>query len=231
MARGLGRALQRAVSQEGLDVDLKAEGRTLANARRRQVFRYLCLRPCARIGDIGRQLRMSQATVRWHVWDLVENRYLDVDGTRMFPAGLIDSEDAALFGMLATTGRAAVLAVTLRTPGISLQELAVQVGLTRQSVGKIAGELSAFGLAKFVADGRHRRVYPTDVLARKREANRGRADAFGESLIRRLAAEGLSPELLRRDESTLLIRFGTGGQRVLLELPLDPYGTSWQGTA
>ena len=38
MARGIGRALQRAVSLEGFDVDLAAEGRTLANARRRQVF-------------------------------------------------------------------------------------------------------------------------------------------------------------------------------------------------
>ncbi len=231
MARGLGRALQRAVSLEGFDVDLKAEGRTLANARRRQVFRYLCLRPCARIGDIGRQLRMSQATVRWHVWDLVENRYLDVDRTRMFPAGLIDSEDAALFGALATPGRAAVLAATFEAPGISFQELADGVGLTRQSISKVVSELSEFGLVNLVEDGRYRRVYPTDLLARRREANHGRADAFGEALIRRLAAEGLSPELLRRDEATLLVRFGTGTQRVLLELPVDPYGTAWQRAA
>jgi len=71
-------------------------------------------------------------------------------------------------------------------------------------------------------------VRPTDVLARKREANRVRADAFGEALVRRLAAEGLSPELLRRDETTLLVRFGMGTQRVLLDLSLDPYGTVLQ---
>lgn len=231
MARGLGRALQRAVSLEGFDVDLEAKGRTLANARRRQVFRYLCLRPCARIGDIGRQLRMSQATVRWHVWDLLENRYLDADRTRMFPAGLIDSEDVALFAALAAPGRAAVLAAAFEGPGISFQELVGRVGLTRQSISKIASELSEFGLVELVEDGRFRRVYPTEVLARKRETNRDRADAFGEALIRRLAAEGFSPELLRRDEATLLVRFGTGAQRVLLELQLDPYWTAWQRPA
>src|SRR5438132_480444 len=74
MARGIGRALQKAVAREGLDVDLDAEGRSLANARRRQVYRYLCLRPCARIGDVGRDLSMSQATARWHARDLLENR-------------------------------------------------------------------------------------------------------------------------------------------------------------
>ena len=227
MARGIGRALQKAVAREGLDVDVDAEGRSLANARRRQVYRYLCLRPCARIGDVGRDLSMSQATARWHTWDLVENQYLQAEGTRVFPVGLIDPEDAPLFAVLASAGRAAILATVFESPGISLQELADRVHLTRQSASKITSELSGFGLMSLAEDGRYRRVYPTDLLVRKREANRGRADAFGETFLRRLGEEGLSPELLRRDETTLLVRFGAGSQRVLLELPLDPYATAW----
>src|SRR5437879_4484899 len=118
MARGIGRALQKAVAREGLDVDLDAEGRSLANARRRQVYRYLCLRPCARIGDVGRDLSMSQATAR---------------------------RDAGCW----------------------------------------------------------------------------------ETVLRRRTEAGLSPELLRRDETTLLVRFGAGSRRTLLEVPLDPYATAW----
>jgi len=227
MARGIGRALQKAVAHEGLDVDLDAEGRSLANGRRRQVYRYLCLRPCARIGDMGRELSMSQATARWHAWDLVENRYLQAEGTRVFPIGLIDPEDAALFAALASAGRAAILASVFESPGISFQELADRVHLTRQSASKIASELSGFGLLSVAEDGRYRRAYPTDLLVRKRDANRGRANAFGESVLRRLADDGLSPELLRRDETTLLVRFGAGSRRVLLEIPLDPYATAW----
>src|SRR3989442_14681686 len=115
----------------------------------------------------------------------------------MFPAGLIDPEDAALFATLAAPGRAAVLAATFEAPGISFQDLAARVGLTRQSICKIASELTEVGLVKLLEDGRHRGVRPTDVLAQKREANRVRADAVREALGRRLAAGGLLPGLCR----------------------------------
>src|SRR5439155_1278968 len=128
--------------------------RGLGIARRRQVFRYFCLRPCARIGDISRALKMSQATVRWHAWDLTENRYLISEGVSIFPAGLIDPGDVSLFGALATTGRAAVLAAAFDVPEISFQDVAPRVGLTRQSVSKVASELAEFGLVRLVDDGR-----------------------------------------------------------------------------
>lgn len=231
MGRGLGRALQAAVSRDGVDADLDLEGRSLANARRRQVFRYLCLRPCARVGDIGRVLRMSQATVRWHAWDLVENGYLQIEGARVFPVGLIDPEDASLFIALASPGRAAIVSATFEAPGISFQDLAARVHLTRQSVSKIATELLEFSVVSVAEDGRYRRLSPTDVLRRKQDANRARADAFGEAFLRRVAAEGFSPELMRRDETTLLVRFGVGSRHVLFEVPLDPYTTAWNETA
>jgi len=231
VARGLGRALQQAVSREGAEIDLEGEGRSLANARRRQVFRYLCLRPCARIGEISRELKMSQATVRWHMWDLTENRYLQSEGVSLFPAGLIDPADVPMFAALASSGRAGVLAAVFDVPGITFQEIASRVGLTRQSVSKVASELAEFGLVRLVDDGRFRRVYSTDLLSRKRAANRGRANAFEEAILRRLMEEGLAPELVRREETRSLIRFGTGAKRVLLEVPVDPYATAWKATA
>ena len=227
MARGIGRALQRAVSREGLAEESEGEGRGLANARRRQVFRHLCLRPCARVGTMGRELSMSQANVRWHIWDLVENGYLQFEGARVFPVGLIDPEDAALFAVLASAGRAEILTTVFQSPGTSLQELAERVQLTRQSASKIAQELSEFGCLTTSDDGRYRRVYPTNALVRKREANRERADAFSEALLRRLAEEGLDPELLRREETTFLVRFAGGSRKVVLEVPVDPYVTAW----
>src|SRR3989304_1738083 len=105
MVQGIGRALAKAVQQEGMGEDLAIEGPSLANARRRLLFRYLCLRPCARVGDIVRDLSMSQATVRWHVWDLLENGYVQGTGTRAFPSGLIDPEDTGLVTSLASAGR------------------------------------------------------------------------------------------------------------------------------
>jgi len=174
---------------------------------------------------------MSPATVRWHTWDLTENRYLQSEGMSLFPAGLIDLADVSMFAALAPAGRAAVLAAVFDVPGISFQEIASRVGLTRQSVSKVASEFAEFGLVRLVDDGRFRRMYPTDLLARKRDANRGRADAFEEAILRRLMDEGLAPELVRREETRLLVRFGTGAKRVLLEVPVDPYATAWKTTA
>src|SRR5437763_14672895 len=110
MARGIGRALQKAVAREGLDEDLEGEGRSLANAHRRQVFRYLCLRPCARVGDMGRDLSMSQANVRWHIWDLVEHGYDQFEGARGVPIGLITPEAAAGLGAFAHAGPPGIVA-------------------------------------------------------------------------------------------------------------------------
>lgn len=226
-ARHLGQAMEAALAQGGSDEDLDVEGPSLANARRRQVFRYLCLRPCARVGEIGRSLSLSHATVRWHERNLLENGYLELDGLCMFPEGLIDPADAALFHLLTTPGRDAVLAACHADPGIALLELAARVGMTRQSVSKIAAELSDSGLLSIVEDGRFRRLYTADVLRAKREANRPRAAAFVDRIVRRLGDDGLAPELLRRDEVSVLLAFGASPRRVVLDLPLDPYVTAW----
>lgn len=228
MAPGLGRALQTVLAQEGPGENLDIEGPSLANARRRQLFRYLCLRPCARVGEIGRVLAMSHATVRWHERDLLENGYIELDGGRVFPRGLIDPEDAVLFAVLATPGRSAILMACYSKPGIPLLDLAAEVDLTRQSASKIASELSDLGLVTLVEDGRFRRHYPTELLARKREANRPRARAFADAFTRRLGEEGLSPEVLRSEDGVVLVRFGSGGKHVVLDVPLDPYMTAWK---
>src|SRR3990170_1061735 len=222
-AKRLGRAMEAAMAQGGPDEDIDLEGPSLANARRRQVFRYLCFRPCARVGEIGRALALSHATVRWHERNLLENGYLEIDGLLVFPEGLIDPSDADLFHLLTTPGRDAVLDAVTEDPGIALLELAARVGMTRQSASKISGELADAGLLTIVEDGRFRRLYSSEALGAKREANLRRVVAFVDRLLRRLGDEGLAPELLRRDETSALLRFGAGPRRVVLDLPLDPY--------
>src|SRR5438093_5453415 len=95
----------------------------------------------------------------------------------------------------------------------------------------ICSAFAAFVRVSHYDDGRFRRVCYTDLLSRKREANRGRTNVFEEAVLRRLMDEGLAPELVRREETRLLVRFGTGAQRVLLEVPVDPYATAWKTTA
>jgi len=226
--RRIGRAFLEAVSQEGPGEDIEVEGPSLANARRRQVFRHLCLRPCARVGDMARVLALSQATVRWHGWNLLSNGYLEMEANRMFPQGLIDPADASLFVLLTAPGRADVYRACHDDPGLSLQELGVRVGITRQSASKIATEMTECGILRIEEDGRFRRGIPTDVMSTKRVGNAGRVRLFVDRLLRRLEDDGLDPELLRREEETALLRFGVGPHRVVLDLPTDPYVTSWR---
>jgi DNA-binding transcriptional ArsR family regulator len=231
VARGLGRALRSVLVQQGPPEDLSVEGSGLANARRRAVFEVLCREPCARIGSISREIGSSTATVRWHVSHLVTKGYVELDGPRAFPRGLIDPSDADLFALLAAPGRSAVLAACFEEPGLSLGDISDRVGLTRQSVSKIGSELRDANLITFVEDGRYRRHHPTDLLHRKRESNRSRIQAFVESIRRRLSDEGLFPETLRSEGSSLLIRLGVGSKKALLDLRLDPYATAWHSPA
>src|SRR5207245_2673102 len=86
-----------------------------------------------------------------------------------------------------------------------------RVGLTRQSVSKIASELAEFGLVRLVDAGRFRRASSTDLPSRRRAASRGRTHAFEQAVLRSLPEEGLAPELLRRPETTLRVRCVTSG--------------------
>src|SRR5207245_8726637 len=126
------------------------------------------------------------------------NRYLQSEGVSVFPSGLIDPRDVPLFAALAAAGRAAILAGVSDVPGLSFQEIASRVGLTRQSVSKVASELVEFGLVRILDDGRFRRVYPTGLLSREREANRARAQAFARARLRRLCDAGVVSGVARR---------------------------------
>src|SRR3989304_1282690 len=105
-------------------------------------------------------------------------------------------------------GRALQAALTQEGPGEDLEiegpslsnarrrlgsrppELRARGGRARQSASRLAAELADAGLVSIVEDGRFRRVYPTDVLARKRDANRARVDAFVGHLLRGLPSHG-----------------------------------------
>ena len=38
----------------------------------------------------------------------------------------------------------------------------------------------------------------------------------------------MSPELLRSDEGTVVVRFGSTAKRVVLDVPVDPYASAWK---
>ena len=84
------------------------------------------------------------------------------------------------------------------------------------------------GLVTRVGHCRFGRHSPTELLARKRGAHPRGARASEDAFTRRLGEEGLSPEVLRSEDGVVLVRFGSGGKHVVLDVPLDPYMTAWK---
>lgn len=226
MPRGIGRAMETAIARKEPEEPRAAPELLFMHPRRRELFRLLCLRPCATAGELARQAHLSANAVRWHLEQLVVAGFVVRDAEGAYhPRDFIDPADGPLFRILVEGAARAVLRQVLEAPGSSQREIAQALDVSRQSVFKSAAVLEAHGLVTSIEDGRFRRYYPTKLLSQRQEAHRPRARAFATAFLKRLEAGGLTPVVLRRMEGQMLLRIGRGRNAESLELPLDPYAT------
>jgi len=220
--------MQRAVSREGAEIDL--EGEAGASRTRDDVRSFLpvhsTVRPHRR--DQSRAEDVP-ATVRWHTWDLTQNRYPPVGGVRLFPTGLIDPADASMFAALASTGARGPRAVVRRSrhfiPGDRHRG-----GADRQSISKVASDsLNSVSCASSTTAASV--LYSTDLLSRKREANLWPGCRLRGAVLRRLMKKASRPNSCDGKKPRLLVRFGTGATPSLLEFPWTRNATAWKTTA
>jgi DNA-binding transcriptional ArsR family regulator len=161
--------------------------------------------------------------VRFHLRKLAQAEYVAPAGPSYVPLGLIEPDDVALFGTLASEPARRLLAAVYASAGLPVGELARVSGMSRTAVASLLDAFERFRLVSRVADGRFVRVYPTRALEEKRDRHRPRARHFCEGVLRRLEAEGEAPEVLRRTPTELQVRFGRGPAKATLQLALDPY--------
>lgn len=229
MARGIGRAMERALAQKEGKAPPEARESLLMHPQRRELFRLLCLRPCSTAGALAREAGLSSNAARWHLERMAAAALVvrDPEAT-YYPKGFIEPADGPLFRILAESGSRAVLRVVLEAPGSTQRELAEGLGVSRQSVFKSASLLEAHRLLTSIEDGRFRRYYPTGLLFQRREAHRPRAKAFAALLVKQLQAGGLTPHVLRQTDRQLLVRIARGKAAETIDLTLDPYTTILQ---
>ena len=229
MPRGIGRALETAIARKETEAPRAVRESLFMHPRRRELFRLLCLRPCATAGELARQAHLSANAVRWHLEQLAAANLVarDLEAT-YHPRDFIDPADGPLFRVLAEGAARDVFRQVLEAPGSTQREIAEALGVSRQSVFKSAAVLEAHHLITAIEDGRFRRYYPTDLLSRRREAHRPRAKAFATAFVKQLQAGGLTPVVLRRTERQILVRIARGRNAETLDLPLDPYATVLQ---
>ena len=226
MARGIGRAMEKALAREEGEAPPEARESLLMHPQRRELFRLLCQRPCSTVGELSRAAKLSANAVRWHLERMAQADLVARDPTRTFhPKGFIDPADAAVFRALSAPGARDVFRAVLEAPGSTQKELCGTLGVSRQSVFKNAVTLVGHKLLTSIEDGKFRRYYPTGLLFNRREENRARARTFAEGLVKRLQAGGLTPHVLRHTENQLLVRIARGKSAEVLDLPLDPFTT------
>ncbi len=222
MAKRMGKALLAAIKKEAGPPPASKEG-VLGNLHRRRVLQYFCLHPCGAVGEVARALGLSPATVRFHALRLAGAEYLAPAGPSFLPAELVAREEVRLFEALSTAASRRVLAAAYANTGLTVGELAEAMRMSRQGLASLLDTFESLGLVSRVADGRFTRVYPTRVLETRRDGNRARRKQFCETLVRRLEAEGESPQVLRKTDTELNVRFGRGSAKATLELSVEPF--------
>jgi len=229
VARGIGRAMEKALAREEVKAPPKARESLLMHPQRRELFRLLCQRPCATVGELSRGAKLSANAVRWHLERMAHADLVVRDRAGTFHAkGFIDPAHGALFRILSESGARDVFRAVLDAPGSTQKELCGALGVSRQSIFKTATALVGHKLLTSIEDGKFRRYYPTGLLFDRREENRPRARAFADELVKRLQAGGLTPHVLRHTENQILIRISHGRSAEVLDLPLDPFTTVLQ---
>ncbi len=226
MPKGIGRALQDAIDGAHEDEVTKTTGVILLNPQRRRILEYLCLRPFSTSGRTATDLKLSPSSVEWHLRALVTSGFVSQSKEKGFyyPKDFIDFSDAELFTTMHAPKRRDVLRAIIDSPGISQIEIGNDLGIGRQVTSKILTELETIGLVTKVTDGRFIRLYPTELLKEKQDAQRGKSRTYVNTLLKRLEDERQTVQVLRRTETELQLRLGRGRDRGILSIPLDPFG-------
>jgi predicted transcriptional regulator len=231
--KGIGKAFKKAVGTEMKEPEVAARRSEseslLLNSSRQEIFKFLCASPCAFLTRISEQCDLAVHTAKWHLNKMVEGGYLmrQKTGKRsvFYPAGFIDPGDVPLFELLNVEKARSIFNAILSSKGISQKELGKALNLNHQAVIWYTGRLCELDLLSAIEDGRYKRYFPTDTLAGKREGGVKRMRSFKDGLMKRLKAEGVSPEVMRSTEKELVLSLKKGSEKVVMILPVDPYAT------
>lgn len=227
--RRLGTALLDVMKKGGAP-DKKTHMRGLALSENDvKIVSYLSRRPCSLESHLVAELKISRASVKWHLRKLVKAGLvasrLCGRRERFCPAGLLRDNELDLFSMLSSSERREMFRQLADAPGQTQAEVAAGLGASRQSVSKVMAEFTRLGLAVENRDGRHVRYYPSELLAIGGEAYSERRKPFLDGTVSKLATMGLRPRIIKSEPAEVHIILGERGRQATLRLGLNPYLT------
>ena len=227
--RKLGAALQLALSGRA-HVDERAEERApgagiLSGDGRGRAFQALLDRPLLHIAGVARAARLASATATWHLGVLERAGLLEAyrggRESRYFVKGTVDDHSRTELLALRAPLAQPVLAAVADAPGMSLRQVASEVGVSPQSVLRARTALEALGMLETERDGRRVRIYPADGLPRFLAQRTAQLPEVYARVEAALVRAGESCQAVRRSRGEIVFGVGRRGARREFHLRAD----------
>ena len=227
MPRGVGPALEKAIRAEPADRHPPAGSGVLFHPTRQEIYRQLFRNPLSALAGISKALGIPEGTVRWHLDKLLKGEYVRAAPTnppRYYPAGFVSPEEFPAFEALSAEGARQVLQAIVEVQGSTPAEIGEAAGISRHAVSRSLESLSALALVHSIADGNRRRYFLSGGLLELVASHRERVKNFTRTLLRKLEADGVHPQVVRHRLDELSVNVNRGGSRALVVIPLNPFG-------
>ncbi len=226
----IGDALKRVVEDKLPDKEETTSSRrkasVISNHNRKNIFQLLCLTPCITVSRISSELALSRPTVIWHLDALEDRDYVQSKSyfNRMvyFPTGMLKEDDSKrALSLLNDPSHNIVFKQIVKEPGSSTGALKMALEDKNHS-RSMFDRLEGSGLISVLKDGRHLRYYPTSKIKDLARIERSSLKTFRASLIKRMKAEFLNPEIKEIKGRGLVITINIGNNLERLEIPYYP---------
>jgi DNA-binding transcriptional ArsR family regulator len=224
--KGLGVTLQSVIEREKKIAE--EEGRrktretTLMNPVRRKVFELVCRRPCVTFSGCARLSGLTINNLKWHLMKLADSGYVTVEKRRgasiVYPNELLEPALKEAFAALEERGGREIFREIAENRGISMGELVSTTSLDRRIVQKAVSRLEDRGIISRIRDGRFTRYYATKNYDDLRLGSARKLRSFRAHIVRKLAQEGMQPEVIRGDSDALVVHIRAGKERTVLNI-------------
>jgi DNA-binding transcriptional ArsR family regulator len=201
----------------------------LMNPIRQKIFKYLCQYPCSSLSTIAHDLKLSIATMSWHLNLLVNRKIISEKkerGQRIFyPTNIIDPPNIPVLSLLANLKIHDLFIKIRDSPGITQKLLAEEIGMSHQSINNYTNRLGDVNLINIVKDGKFTRYYPTKKLESLEITQRKKLKEFRKWIIKIFKHDGVNPKLIKVTDKLLYLQITSGTVVEVIELSVNPFNS------
>lgn len=231
ISQGFAKAFKKDIGHEKDLIDEKwevSDGRSLLMSEVRQnIFKYLCEFPCGSLSTIAKDLKLSVATVSWHLNLMLERKLLSEiqsGGHRVFyPTNMVEGEAIPILIQLANPKIHDIYLIIRETPGISQKNLSNELGMSHQSINTYTNRLKRYELISVVRDGKFIRYYPTQKIEELSKSQRKNLKEFRKWIIKIFKYDGVNPKLIRVTDQQIFLQITSGTNVESLVLSINPF--------